>query len=219
MKVFGYCRVSGKGQIEGDGFPRQRAAIEAHAATNGMEVVQYFEERGVSGKTEWEDRPAWLDMIASLNGVRTIVIERLDRLARDLGVQEHILRDLKKRGITLVSTAEPDLGDSDATRVLFRQIMAAIAQYDRAMVEAKLRSARGRIRAKEGRCEGRKPFGYREGEMPALELMTRLRSDGEGYRDISDRLNALGYQTRDQKRWHSATVARILKREGKQQHG
>jgi hypothetical protein len=55
-----------------------------------------------------------------------ILIERLDRLARELFIQEYILRDLKQRGVPLISAAEPDL-DSDPGRVLFRQMMGAIA--------------------------------------------------------------------------------------------
>jgi len=34
------------------------------------------------------------------NGVKTIIIEKLDRLARDLMIQEHIIQDLQRRGIT-----------------------------------------------------------------------------------------------------------------------
>jgi DNA invertase Pin-like site-specific DNA recombinase len=59
IKAFGYLRVSGKGQIEGDGFPRQLQAIKAHAAANGISVVKVFREEGVSGSVENMDRPAW----------------------------------------------------------------------------------------------------------------------------------------------------------------
>jgi DNA invertase Pin-like site-specific DNA recombinase len=50
------------------------------------------------------------------NGVRTVIIEKLDRLACDLMVQETIIADLRKNGFELVSAAEPDLmaNESDA---------------------------------------------------------------------------------------------------------
>jgi DNA invertase Pin-like site-specific DNA recombinase len=68
------------------------------------------------------NRPAWVEMIGRIlaDGVRTVVIEKLDRLARDLMVQEHIIRDLQERGITLISAAEPDLCSNDPTRKLLR---------------------------------------------------------------------------------------------------
>jgi hypothetical protein len=59
-------------------------------------LARVFEERGVPGATEAGNRPAWVEMLATIldNGVRTIIIEKLDRLARDLIVQEHIIADL-----------------------------------------------------------------------------------------------------------------------------
>jgi hypothetical protein len=47
---------------------------------------------------------------------------KVDRLARDLMVQEHIIQDMQRRGITLISVAEPDLCSDDPTRKLLRQM-------------------------------------------------------------------------------------------------
>lgn len=49
------------------------------------------------------------------NGVKVVIVERLDRLARDLMVQETIVADLRKYGFELVSVAEPDLMANDPT--------------------------------------------------------------------------------------------------------
>lgn len=43
-------------------------------------------------------------------------------------------------------------------------MMGAVAQYEKSQIVLKLRGARLRKKAKTGRCEGRKPFGYYEGE-------------------------------------------------------
>jgi hypothetical protein len=56
----------------------------------------------------------------------------------------------------LVSVMEPDLLQTDPSRVLMRQVFGAIAQYKKAMIVAKLRGVRYRTKLKEGRCEGRK---------------------------------------------------------------
>jgi DNA invertase Pin-like site-specific DNA recombinase len=208
--TYGYLRVSGRGQLDGDGFPRQRAAIEKLAEFNALRIVRWFEERATTGVTEWEDRPAWSEMIAQLNGVRTIVIERLDRLARDLMVQEHIIQDLARRGITLISTAEPDLESSDPTRVLFRQIMGAIAQYDKAMVVQKLRGARQRIKSRGEACEGRKPFGYYSTEAETLAKIAAFHAEGHTATAIARALNGAGLKPRSGQRWHPYVVSRII---------
>src|SRR5215472_578217 len=210
QKAFAYLRVSGRGQIEGDGFSRQHAAIKTYAGLHDFRVVREFREEGVSGTIETMDRPAWAEMMAALhsNGVRTILVEKLDRVARDLMVQEAAIADLHKYGFELVSVQEPDLMANDPTRVLMRQLMGAVAQYDKSQIVAKLRGARLRKREKEGRCEGRKPFGYYEGEQGAIDRMKALRASGMGFDRIAAALNAEGFETRTGKRWHGLVVNR-----------
>lgn|ERR1035441_2861002 len=211
-KAFAYLRVSGKGQVKGDGFTRQLQAIKKYSAEHDIKIVQVYREEGVSGAKESMDRPAWAEMMTALhsNGVKTIVIEKLDRLARDLMVQEATIADLEKGGFILISVAEPDLMANDPTRILMRQLMGAVAQYDKSQIVLKLRGARIRKRAAEGRCEGRKPFGRDEVEKAAVERMTALRAEGLAFDRIAERLNAEGVSTRTGKRWHGVVVNRIL---------
>jgi DNA invertase Pin-like site-specific DNA recombinase len=211
--AFAYLRVSGKGQLEGDGFTRQSQAIQKYARANDLAIVDTFEEEGVSGTKELDDRPALQDLLAALRdgGVRVVIIEKLDRLARDLMVQETILSDLMKQGFEVVSVCEPDLCSTDPSRVLVRQIFGAIAQYDRAMTVLKLRGARQRMKAKQGRCEGRKAFGARSGEAQAIQRMTELRSEGMAVDKIAAQLNTEGIPSRMGKGWHGMSVSRILK--------
>jgi DNA invertase Pin-like site-specific DNA recombinase len=212
MKAFAYLRVSGRGQIEGDGFPRQKAAIKTYADSRGIRVVRWFQEEGISGTKDLENRPALQELMIALhaNGTRLVLIEKLDRLARDLMVQETIIGDLRKHGFEIISVAEPDLCSDDPSRKLVRQIFGAIAEYERAMIVFKLRGARQRIRAKEGRCEGRKPFGDRPGEQAIIERAKSLQSAGMTYSGIAETLNAEKLPTRAGGQWFPATVSRIL---------
>lgn len=213
-KAYAYLRVSGKGQVKGDGFPRQLQAIKAYCAQQDIHIVQTFRDEGVTGTKESMDRPAWSAMITTLlgNGVRTIIIEKLDRLARDLMVQEATIADLARNGITLISVAEPDLMASDPTRILMRQLMGAVAQYDKSQIVLKLRGARMRKRAAEGRCEGRKPFGRAPAELQAINRMKTLRDAGLSFDRIAALLTAEKVPTRTGKPWHGVVVNRILAR-------
>jgi DNA invertase Pin-like site-specific DNA recombinase len=213
-KAYAYLRVSGKGQIDGDGFSRQKAAIKAYAAAHNILIVDEYREEGQSGATDSDDRPAWVEMIGRIiaNGVKTVLIERLDRLARDLMIQEHIVADLQKRDIKLISTAEPDLCTNDPTRKFMRQVLGAVAEYDRQMVVLKLRGARQRARARDGRCEGAKPFGEYPGEAQVLERIKTLRAAGESYATIAARLNREGIPPRRGLKWHPFAVDRIIRR-------
>jgi len=105
---------------------------------------------------------------------------------------------------------EPDLTANDPTRVLMRQLMGAVAQYDKSQIVAKLRGALMRKRSEEGRCEGRKPYGSREGEGIVIDRMKALRGEGLGFDRIAAQMNAEGIETRTRGRWHGVMVNRIL---------
>ena len=150
-KAYGYIRVSGKGQTDGDGFDRQIKAINHYAKANGLEVVHIFREKGVSGTLQ--DRPALTGMMLDLkeNGhdIHTVIIERIDRLARDLMVQENLLYDMGKHGVSVLSATDGDLLEDDPTRKLVRQVLVAIAEYDKTMLVLKLKASRDRIKARD----------------------------------------------------------------------
>ena len=218
IKCFAYLRVSSIGQTQGDGYDRQFIACETYAKSNGYEIVEVFRE-SITGKSELEDRPALSELFAALeeNGIKTVIIEKVDRLARDLMIQESIIGDMQKHGYTLISIAEPDLCSTDPSRILIRQIFGALAQYDRAMIVLKLRGARQRMKTKLGRCEGRKRFGEKPGEDAVLHQMRSLKAAGLSCDRIADALNANGVPARGTKKktgpWLGCTVNRILKRE------
>ncbi len=214
QRAFAYLRVSGKGQVEGDGFTRQLLAIRTHAEATAIDIITVFEERAVSGTIEGSDRPAFSEMLAAMcdSGITTVVVERLDRLARDLMIQENIIRDMRAAGFTLISVAEPDLCSTDPTRVLIRQMIGAVAQYDKAQIVAKLRGARERTRAAKGRCEGAKPYGALPGESEHLDTMRRLQANGASLTAITAYLNNNNIKTRRGTKWHPYVLSRILAR-------
>jgi DNA invertase Pin-like site-specific DNA recombinase len=213
-KAFAYLRVSGKGQVDGDGFERQLAAIKAYAKANDIKIVDVFREEAVSGTLDSFERPAWIAMLNAIlsNGVRAIIVEKCDRLARSAGIQEYILMDMQRRGIRVISADAADLETDDPMRILFRQVVGAIAQYEKAMIVLRLRGARRRIRERDGRCEGRKPYGTREGEDVVLAAMRNLRASGFTFDDLAAELSRRGHSTRTGKPWRGTTVRAILAR-------
>ena len=212
-EAFAYLRVSGKGQLGGDRFTRQRIAIEQYAKTNGFAVVHTFEEQGVSATQDLTNRPALLDLMVALQdgAVKVVLIQKLDRLARDLMVQENIIGDMRKNSFELVSVAEPDLCSNDPSRILMRQIFGSIAQYEKTMIVLKLRGARQRVKAKTGRCEGIKSFGVMDGGQAVVERMRELRASGMSLVAIADTLNLEGCRTRLGEPWLGATVNKIIR--------
>lgn len=212
--AFAYLRVSGRGQVDGDGFPRQLNAVELYAASHNLKVKKVFREEGISGTKELENRPALQELLTAINhsDVRVVIIERLDRLARDLMVQETIIGDLRKRGIELVSVAEPDLCSDDPSRKLVRQIFGAISEYEKCMIVLKLRGARQRMKARTGRCEGMKAFGEGRTERKAVNRIVELRATGLAMDKIALTLNEEGLKPKYGVQWYGSSVRNVLNR-------
>jgi DNA invertase Pin-like site-specific DNA recombinase len=221
MKVAGYIRVSGRGQIHKDGPDRQREAIKAFCDSLGLEFAVELFEKGVSGRTEGMDRPAFRRFIdqfdeeseKGMTPIGVIVVERLDRLARELKVQEIMLSECRKRGIKVFSC---DLGqltdqatdDCDPTRVLIRQVLGAVSQWQKTELVYKLRAARDRIRERTGRCEGKDPYGRNAMEKAVISQIVALR-DTMTFERIAIFLNESGARTPQGHEWDRRTVHRI----------
>src|SRR5687767_2720841 len=124
QQAVSYLRVSGKGQSDGDGPERQRQAIARFARSTKLAIVEEFSDIGVSGTKDLSDRPGLARLLDRLesNGMKTVIIERADRLARDLMVQEVILGQFSKIGARILTADGIDLtSEDDPTRRLIRQ--------------------------------------------------------------------------------------------------
>ncbi len=213
--VFAYLRVSGRSQVHGDGFRRQFIAIRQYCAANGLRIVRIFKERGVCGASDLEDRPALSELFNALeeNGTKTVVIEKIDRLARDVLVFETIIRDFQKSNYTMLSTCEPNLVSDDPTQEFIRTLLAALARLEKKLLVLKLRGARQRKKARGERGEGRHAFGEKPGEAEVLKTICAAGARGDTTREIAKALDAAGLRTRYKKPWDAGTIAKILRRE------
>jgi len=167
-RAAGYVRVSTAGQAEhGLGLGIQREAIAEYCKREGLELVGVYEDAGISGSNGVEDRIGWPELVDALEDreFSVVVVLRLDRLARDLMLQENMLATVQVLGGDLVSIDEPDLCNGDPTRTLFRHIKGAISEYEKAMIVARLRAGRRKKARQGGYPGGWVPYGYKlEGE-------------------------------------------------------
>ncbi len=224
MKAYGYLRVSGQGQIDGDGFRRQEEEIRAYCKSSGIELAGVYQEQGVSGTTDETERPAFQEMISTIlkNGVRTIIVEGLDRLAREYRIQETLLIYLASKGITLINarTGEnvTEAITSDPMKKALVQIQGVFAELEKNLLVKKLRTARRAKAEVNGKCEGRKSYQEAAPELVAkIKALYRKPRNGERktLQQISDQLNAEGAFTLDGKPWTKHNLHRVLKSLGK----
>lgn len=175
-KAVAYMRTSSSTNVgeDKDSQKRQRAAIEAFAQVAGYEIADtdWYYDPAVKGADAIETREGFAAMLARIegNGVRTIIVETANRFARDLMVQEVGFDMLKKQGITLIAADSPQaFVDDTPTATLIRQILGAVAQFEKASLVAKLKGARARKAKETGtKCGGRKSYAEINAEMVTL---------------------------------------------------
>lgn len=222
MNAVAYLRVSGNSQLDGTGFDRQLDACTQLASNKGFTLTETFREAAISGVTEVDERPAFQSMIAYMQETHTsvIVVESLDRLAREYRVSEQLLLYIAAKGFVLYNAGTGEnVTESilaDPMRKAMVQIQGIFAELDKSLIVAKLRKGRQIVKSKVGRCEGRKPFGHHP-DLPAetaiLAEMRRLRLAGMRPHQIAEELVTRGIPSRSGAVWQGPTIAKILRRE------
>jgi site-specific DNA recombinase len=225
-KAAGYIRVSTAGQAEhGLRLEIQRDAITTYCRTHGLELVTIYEDAGVSGANGITGRRGWLLLAEALEGreFETVVVAKLDRLARDLMLQETMLANVQKQGGKLVSIQEPDLCSDDPSRTFFRQVAGAMSQYEKSIIVGRLKHGRNKKTKQGGYAGGWLPYGYavdgqgREAvpmvDEAAAATVKRIFAEyakGSSMKRLADAFNAEGVPTARGGRWAQATVQTIL---------
>lgn len=223
--AFGYIRVSSQGQIGGDGFTRQEQAIGAYAAKHNIKIGAFFREEGISGTADESARPAFKEMIAAIlrNGTKTVIIEGLDRLAREYRIQETLIIYLASKGINLFSArTEENVTEAvlaDPMRKALVQIQGIFSELEKSLLVKKLKLARENKKATTGKCEGRKGYQDKAGALSIVKEIKRLRRKPKGrgakrktYQQIADIFNTDGKTTMDGKPFTAKNVAAIMYR-------
>jgi len=224
-KAAGYLRVSTEGQIGEDrfGLEAQREAVEAYAKAEGYEVAEWYVDEAVSGATL--DRPELTRLLNDAGGkFAFVLVAKMDRLARDLMAQLWIEKELLRGNVELISVAEPFRGQ-DPANVLFRQVIGAFAQFERARIAERMAGGRKQKARGGGYAGGGAPIGYtaeKGAKVLALdaekaETVRRVfeladANPGASLEALAGMLNAEGHTTAQGAIWRKMQVKRVLDR-------
>jgi DNA invertase Pin-like site-specific DNA recombinase len=165
--TYGYARVSTTDQD----LAIQEAALRAAGCT----VIRAEKVSGTSlaGRTELET------LLAFMRPGDTLVVTRIDRLARSLRDLQNLVHELRERGVHLRATEQP-IDTSTAAGKAFLDMLGVFAEF-----ETNLR----RERQLEG-IEAAKQRGVYRGRKATIQAdeVRRLRGEGLGATEIAERL-------------------------------
>lgn len=216
----GYIRVSTDEQALG--CDAQRAAIEAWAAREGIAVLAWHLDLGVSGGSDLAERPGLVAALGDLRarGAGVLAIAKRDRLARDVAVAATVERAAVACGAKIVSADGAGNGDT-AADAFMRAMLDAAAAYERALIRARTKAALAAKRAR-GERTGEVPYGFtagadgsliaNEAEQKVIALVRSYRAAGVPFRTIVSELSRAGIVSRSGRAMQLTQIARIAKR-------
>lgn len=153
-----YIRVSTREQAEeGYSISEQQERLIKYAEAMGWTVVRVFIDPGHSGATM--DRPGLQEMIAAINDVDIVLVDKLDRLSRSLYDTLYMIQKVfGDQDVSFVSRNEAFDTSTSFGRAMVG-ILAVFAELERERIKERMADGRNG-RAKEGKWHGQPPTGY-----------------------------------------------------------
>jgi DNA invertase Pin-like site-specific DNA recombinase len=140
MAVYGYLMVSTLTQAkEGESLEAQRLQVISYAVSKGLQLPEenVYVEAGVSGGSEFQERPEGSKLFQILNVGDMVVFPKLDRAFRNTRNALNVLHELKARG---VSVHFIDLGGDvtgNGVGAIVFTILSAFATFERERIAAR----------------------------------------------------------------------------------
>ena len=161
--IYGYARVSTKGQAtDGNSLESQEQVLKDNGAT------EIYKDSFTGTKT---DRPAFNNLLNELKAGDTLIVTKLDRIARSMTQGSELVNGLIERGVK-VHILNIGIMDNTPSSKLIRNIFFSFAEFERDMIIERTQEGKAIAKTKEGFKEGR-PQKYTDKQLShALSLLT-----------------------------------------------
>lgn len=143
--IYGYSRVSTKGQKDGNSLEGQEQLLKANGAT------EIYSDSFTGTKIE---RPELDKLLSILKEGDTLIVSKLDRVARSLSQGSELVNELINKGIK-VNILNIGIMDNTPASKLIRNIFFSFAEFERDMIVERTQEGKAIAKTKEGFTEGR----------------------------------------------------------------
>ena len=215
-----YLRVSTEDQArEGFSLPEQKERLETFCKFKGYEIVDYYEDAGISAKTG-NYRPEFERLKEDIKSKRinTIIALKLDRITRSIFDWEKLMTFLDEND-AYIDCANDEVNTTNANGKMISRLLMSVSQneIERTSERTKFGLA-GAI--KQGHLPSQAPLGYKhENKKLVIDYSTKdvvvrifeLYYNGNSYQTISNILNE--EQVLGKTNWRDSTITAILENE------
>lgn len=139
-----YLRVSTDSQTT----ENQRRILQEVAERSGWEVVEVYEDHGISGAKGRDKRPAFDALLKAVSRreIDMVAAFAVDRLGRSLSDLIGFLSDLQAKGCDLYLHQQAIDTSTPSGRMLF-QMLAVFAEFERSIITSRINAGLARARA------------------------------------------------------------------------
>lgn len=159
--VYGYCRVSTKGQLDGNSIDEQSDKIKKRYPDAVLIIETYSAAK---------ERKKFIELIKILKKEDILVVSKLDRFCRTTKEGLQHIDDLMNKGVTIHILNMGLIEDTSMGRMIVTNLLA-FAEFERSMIIERTQEGKERAKQKQGYSEGRPPVYSREQKLHALELL------------------------------------------------
>lgn len=178
-KIYGYARVSTKGQLDGNSLEQQLCEIMDRYANSKVYEEQY------SGKTT--ERPIFTKLLNLLVKGDTLVVTKLDRFARSTVEGINTINMLMEKGVKIHILNMGLIEDTPMGRLIITNLLA-FAEFERAMIIERTQSGKAIAKTKPGFTEGRPKKHSKKQIDHALSLLS-VNGGKHSYTEVSEITN------------------------------
>ena len=215
-----YMRVSTEDQArEGFSLPEQKERLESFCKFKGYEIVDYYEDAGISAKTG-NHRPEFERLKDDIKAkkINTIVALKLDRITRSIYDWENLMTFLDENNAYL-DCVNDEINTTSANGKMISRLLMSVSQneIERTSERTKVGLA-GAIKC--GHIPHIAPLGYKhEDKRLVIDYSTKdivvrifdLYYNGYSYQKISNLFNEEKVLGKDN--WRDSTIVTILENE------
>lgn len=155
MTVYGYARVSSRSQVDGFGLDAQNLRLKEAGAEQVFQDV-------FTGTTM--DRPQWDVLMGLLQDGDTLVVAKLDRIARSAAGGCAAVKELVARGVTVNVLNMGVMSDTPVGRMIMT-VMFAMAEFERDLIVERMAEGKAIAKTRDGYHEGRPKIDVDDSEL------------------------------------------------------
>lgn len=192
--IYGYARVSTKKQLTGNSIEEQHRTLLEQGCTKII-------EEQCTGKTT--DRPKLSALMGQLKKGDTLVVTKLDRLARNVVEGVTLIRELLQADVK-VHVLNVGLLDDTPMGNFFITTLLAVAELERSMIVERTQAGKEVAKSKPGYREGRPKIAKSR-----LEAALKMVDEGNSYKKVAELMDigeATLYRARARQRADAITA-------------